>query len=150
MVMEGENEHFSSLDIADSVLQQPEPESWTSVYHQDTTGEQDTPEAPEEWEQIIWPVRPMTCTSPPLSFATVQWDMPDAAAETSSLITECGVVSELGSGSVTIIDATSLSLHQYQDVHFTQEVKEEDDWRIDSQLLDSVLQRAGCDSEVSS
>lgn len=179
MVMEEENEHSSLLDITDSVLQQPQQDSWTSIDHQYINGEQqanvwgetevqinqahetgqldvpptegrDTPEEAEQWEQIIWPVCPMTCTSPPLSFATVQWDMPDLTAETSSLMTDSCAANEPDSGGVTRVDTTSPSLHLFQDVNaelFTQEVREEDD-AIDSLLLNSNLQRTGNDSGV--
>lgn len=165
----------SLLDIADSVLQQPQQDSWTSIDHECINGEQqvdvwgkagvqinqghesgqlitspkeerDTPEEAEQWEQIIWLVRPMTCASPPLSFATVQWDMPDPTPETSSLMTDSSVATELGSDFMTNIDTTSLLLHQFQGVD-AEEVREEEDGS-DSQLLNSNLQWTGSDFEV--
>ncbi|XP_073334128.1 uncharacterized protein [Pagrus major] len=190
MLMAEENVCSSLPDITDLVLQQPQQESWTSIDHQFYNGEQeaivwgetelqinqeretdelrrDTPEEAEQWEQIIWPVRPMSCTSPPISFATVQWDMPDPTvqwdmpdptvqwdmpdptAKASTLMTDSSVANELDSGSVTTLDTTSPSLHQSQGVDvnlFTQEVREEEDG-FDSQFLNSDQERTGNCSE---
>lgn len=169
----------SLLDITDSVLQQPQQDPWTSTDHQCINGEPQAnawdkaelqlnhahesgqlimppqeergpPEEAEPWEQIIWLVHPMTCASPPLSFATVQWDAPDPTPEASSLVTDSSVATELGSNGVTTVEPTSQSLHQFQDLNdevFMREVREEGD-SSDSQLLNSDLQGAGSDSEV--
>lgn len=169
----------SLLDATDSVFPLPQPDSWTSIDHQYVNGEQqanmwgetevqinqtqdavqlrespkegqDSPEEAEQWEQIIWPVRPMSCISPPLSFATVQWDMPDLTAEASSLRTDSSTANELDSGAVTSMDFTSPSLYQYQDVNaelLTEEIIEEERG-IDSQILISDSQKTGIDFEV--
>lgn len=151
----------SLLNVADSVLQQPQQDSWTSIDHQYIAGEKqanvwaeaevqinrsspkegrDTPEETEQWEQIIWPIRPIGCTSPQLSFATVQWDMPDPTADTSLPMTN---------SRVTCVDTASPLLQQFQDIQelFEQEVKEEE-YEIDSQLVNSDLQGTGSKSEV--
>ncbi|KAL7376090.1 hypothetical protein ABVT39_000901 [Epinephelus coioides] len=175
--MEEENLNSSLPDITASVLQQLEQDTWTSINHQFINGEQETdvwgntevqinqahgtdvlslspkaggemPEEAEPWEQIIWPVRPVTCGAP-LSFATVQWDMPDPfAAETPSLMTDSSLANELDSGSVTSQDTTSPSL-QSQGVNagvFIQEGREEGDG-FDSQPLSSNLEWPGNSSE---
>ena len=110
----------------------------------------DAAEEAEQWEQMIWPVRPMSCTSPPISFATVQWDMPDPTAKASTLMTDSSTGHELDSGSVTTLDITSPSFHPSRGVDvdlFTQEVREEEDGE-DSQFLNSDQERAGNCSEV--
>ncbi|GLD55368.1 PH and SEC7 domain-containing protein 3 [Lates japonicus] len=169
----------SSLpDSKGSVLQQPQQEPWTSIDHQCINGEQEaivwgetevqinqahgtdqlnlslkagqeTSEEVEQWEQIIWPVRPMTCTSPPISFATVQWDMPGPFTEMPSLVTDRSLANELDSGGVTSLDTTSLSLHQSDDDNaepVIQGENEEEDG-FDSRLLNSNLEWTGNGSE---
>ncbi|XP_031133705.1 PH and SEC7 domain-containing protein 4 [Sander lucioperca] len=174
LLMEEENLCTSLPDVIDSVLQQPQQDSWTSYI----TGEQEgielgdtelqinqehgtdqlnpspkagreTPEEAEQWEQILWPVCPMTCTSPQLSFATVQWDMPDPSAETLSLMTDSSSASEADSGAVTSLDTTSPSLHQSRDINaelYKREGKGEEDG-FDSWLLNSNLEWTGTSSE---
>uniref|UniRef100_A0A4W6F2M1 Pleckstrin and Sec7 domain containing 4 n=1 Tax=Lates calcarifer TaxID=8187 RepID=A0A4W6F2M1_LATCA len=165
----------SSLpDSKGSVLQQPQEEPWTSIDHQCINGEQEvivwgetevqinqahgtdqlnlslkagqeTSEEVEQWEQIIWPVRPMTCTSPPISFATVQWDMPGTFTEMPSLMTDRSLANELDSGGVTSLDTTSLSLHQSDDDNaepVVQGENEEEDG-FDSRLLNLNLEWTG-------
>ncbi|XP_042364791.1 PH and SEC7 domain-containing protein 4 [Plectropomus leopardus] len=173
--MEEENFCSSLPDITASVLQQPQQDSWTSHDHQYINGEQETavcdstevqinqahgtdqlspkagretPEEAEQWEQIIWPVRSMTCTSAPLSIATVQWDMPHPSAEMPSLMTDSSLANEPDSGSMTSLDSTSPSL-QSQDVSaelFIQDDRGEGDG-FDSRLLISNLEWAGNSSE---
>lgn len=121
--MENEILPSSSHDMADS---------WASV--SDSYAED--PEDLEEWEQIMWPLRPMTCSSPPLSFATVQWDAPDPAAEMSFVLTDGDVDDEVSVGS----GSPPLPRHQ--------EEERGDGWTIDLPLFHAVLQRAGSDSEV--
>lgn len=168
----------SSLpDITDSVLQQPQQDSWTSIDHQYINGElqaivwgetevqinqahgtdqlnvspevgRETPEEAEQWEQIIWQMNPMTCSSAPLSFATVQWDMPDPSTETPSFLTDSSLANELDSGGG--LDATSPLLHQSQDINaelFTREHRGEEDG-FDSWLLNSNLEGTGDGAEV--
>lgn len=137
-------------DITDSVLQQPQQDSWTSVDHQYINGEQEaivwdktaiqinqshgtdqlnltpkagreSPEEAEQLEQIIWPVRPMSCTSPPLSFATVQWDMPG----TPTPMTDSSWTNELDSDDMKRLDTTSPSLQPSEDIN-TEEREEQD------------------------
>ncbi|XP_070845536.1 probable serine/threonine-protein kinase kinX [Chaetodon trifascialis] len=178
MLMEEENVCSSVPDIADSVLQLPQQDSWTSIDHQHIGGEeqaivwgetevqinethgtdqlslspktgQETPAEAEQWEQIIWPVRPMSCISPPISFAKVQWDMPDPTPETSSLMIDSSVANELDSGGVMSLDTTPQSRHQSQDVNaelYREEVREEDAG-FESLLLNSNLERTGSGSE---
>lgn len=178
--MEEESDCSTLIALTDSVLQQPQQDSWTSLEHQHISGKQgadtwaeteveinqvhrmgqlsesltegrDFPEEAEQWEQIIWPVRPLSCTSPPLSFATVQWDVPAPTAEASSLVTrDSAAANQLDFEGVMFVDTTSLSLHQFQgvdDKFLTQEGTAEEDW-VDSQLLNSVLQETENDSEV--
>ncbi|XP_023124094.1 PH and SEC7 domain-containing protein 3 [Amphiprion ocellaris] len=173
--MEEENLCTSSLpDIADSVLQQRLQDSWTSIDPHSINGDQEAlvwgetelqinqaygpdqlslspkaehkpPEEAEQWEQIIWPVCPITCTSPPLSFATVQWDMPDPSTET----TDSSSANELDSEVMTNLDATSESLHQPEDINaelVNQEDREEQE-EFDSQLLKSDTEYTGNKSE---
>ncbi|XP_042250461.1 PH and SEC7 domain-containing protein 2 [Thunnus maccoyii] len=112
--------------------------------------EQENAEEPEQWEQIIWPVRPMSITTAPLSFATVQWDMPDTASETPSLIIDSSLANELDSGSVMSRDTTSPSLQQSQDVNaelLTQEDREEQDGSESWLFLNSDQEFAGNGSE---
>lgn len=110
-------------------------DSWDPVNDQPAEAEREPTEETEEWEQIIWPLRPMTCTSPPLSSATVQWDVPDPATEMSFFVTDGNVDDEVTTGS------SSPALPRDQE-------ESEDDWRIELQLLNSVLLRTGSDSEV--
>lgn len=177
--MEEENLCCSLPDITDSVLQQPQQDSWTTVDRQYINGEQETivwdeteiqinqshgsdqlnlspkagresPEEAEQWEQIIWPVRPMSCTSPPLSFATVQWDMPGPSEETPLLMTDSSLANELDSGGVKSLDVTSLSLHPSEDVNaelFMLEEREEQDG-FHSQYLSSDVEWTGNRFEV--
>ncbi len=172
--MEEENVCSSLPDVKDSVLQQPQQDAWTSTEHQGINGEQqatvwdetdiqmnqahetdqpspptkaggDSSEEAEQWERVIWPVRPMSCTSPLISFATVQWDMPDPAPETPSLMTDSSVANQ-----VISVDTTSPSLHQPQDTDtefLTQEVTEEEDGS-DLQPLKSNLEGTGSSFEV--
>nr|XP_019962805.1 PREDICTED: PH and SEC7 domain-containing protein 3-like [Paralichthys olivaceus]XP_019962806.1 PREDICTED: PH and SEC7 domain-containing protein 3-like [Paralichthys olivaceus]XP_019962807.1 PREDICTED: PH and SEC7 domain-containing protein 3-like [Paralichthys olivaceus] len=155
----------SLLHSTDSVLQQPQQDSWTSAGHHyseeqeitvldetETDGEiiqahgtdelalspktgRETPEEAEHWEHIICPVRP----SAPLSFATVQWDMPDPFTEKPLLVTDSGLANELDSSGMTSLGTTSPSLQQSEDdiaeLFITAE-REEQDW-FDSQLLSS-------------
>lgn len=125
----------SSQDIADPSLREPRRDSWASVSDQCAETDREDMEESEEWEQIIWPPCPMTCTSPLLSFATVQWDVPDPATEMSFVVTDGNMDDEVSAGS------GSPALPQDQE-------EREEDWRIDLQLLHSVLQRTGSDSEV--
>eukprot|EP00066_Takifugu_rubripes_P013879 XP_011603145.1 PREDICTED: PH and SEC7 domain-containing protein 2-like isoform X2 [Takifugu rubripes] len=119
----------SSRDAAE-----PRRDSWDPVNHQPADVDREPTEDTEEWEQIIWPLRPMTCTSPRLSSAMVQWDVPDPATEMSFFVTDADMDDEVSGGS------SSPELPQDQE-------ESEEDWRIDLQLLNSVLQRTGSDSE---
>uniref|UniRef100_A0A8D2ZQ16 PH and SEC7 domain-containing protein 4-like n=1 Tax=Scophthalmus maximus TaxID=52904 RepID=A0A8D2ZQ16_SCOMX len=164
----------SLLHSTDSVLQQPEQDSWTCIDHQYINGEQEafvldeteveinpehgtddlnlspdtgreTPEEAEQWEQIIWPVRPMTCASATLSFATVQWDMPGPFAEKPSLVTDRSLANELYSGGVTSLDAAPPALRQPEDDGselVMKEEREEPDG-FDSQLPNSNVEGIG-------
>ncbi|XP_053266973.1 PH and SEC7 domain-containing protein 3 [Pleuronectes platessa] len=154
----------SLLHSTDSVLQQPQQDSWTSAEHQYISGEQEvtvldktetegeiieahgtdeltsspktgreTPDEAEQWDHIICPVRP----SASLSFATVQWDMPDPFTERPSLVTDRSLANELDSSDVTSLGTTPPSLHQSEDdiaaLLFTEEREELD--RLNSLLL---------------
>lgn len=110
----------------------------------------DSPEETEQWEQIMWPMRSLSCTNTTLSFATVEWDVP------SLHVTDCSVASQLGVGSPSFVDAASLSLHHFQDVEdelLAAERREEDEeeeeknW-INSPLLDSIFKETAKDPEV--
>lgn len=179
--MEEENVGSSSLALTDSVLQLAQQDSWTPLELQHVSGKQvadmwveteaameqvremcqreesqtearDSPEETEQWEQIMWPVRPLSCTSPPLSFATVEWDVP------SPHVTGCGVANQLDAGGKSRVDAASISLHHFQDVDDEllaaegraededEEEEEEKNW-INSPLLDSVLKETANDPE---
>lgn len=175
--MEEENAYSSLLALTDSVLQRAQQDSWTPLELQHATGNQpadawaetqaamegvretsqtearDSPEETEQWEQIVWPVRPLSCTSPPLSFATVEWDVPGPH------VTVCGVANQLDTGGAARVDAASLSLHHFQDVddellaaegraEDEDEGEEEEKNWINSPLLDSVLKETGNDPEV--
>ncbi|KAK5852034.1 hypothetical protein PBY51_023539 [Eleginops maclovinus] len=136
--MEEENACSSLPDVSDSVFQEPQQNSWTSIDHRYVNGEQEivvwgeaeeeinqthktdqlnlspkeereASEEAEEWEHVIWPMQPMPCNSPPLSFATVQWDMPDLSPERPSLMTDSSSANEPDSGAVTTGDTTSPS-----------------------------------------
>lgn len=81
-------------------------------------------DSPEPWEQIICT---MACTSPLLSFATVQWDMPDAPTETPSAVTHSSLANELDCGDAMSGGTTSPSLQPPEDVEdelFRREVTE--------------------------
>ncbi|XP_068431012.1 PH and SEC7 domain-containing protein 4 isoform X2 [Clinocottus analis] len=170
MLMEEENVCSSLPDVTDTVLQQPQQDSWTSMDRQYVNGEEETivwgdaevqmnqalrtdqlgltleagretPEEAEQWEQIEWPLRPMNCTSPPLSFATVQWDMPDPSEAKPSFVTDSSATNEPSSGDCT----TSPSLHQSQGVNanlFIRQGRGEED-EFDSRLLESNLEWTG-------
>ncbi|XP_029372424.1 PH and SEC7 domain-containing protein 4 [Echeneis naucrates] len=176
--MEEELLYSSLLDHTDSVLQQHQQESLTSKQHQHINGEKDpivwgetevqinqahgtdqvnltprageeTPDEAEQWEQMPWSVRPMTCTSPRISCATVQWDMPDPFTETPSFITDKSLANELNYEEVTSSENTSLSLHQIEDDHaelLIQAEREEQDG-FDSELLKSNREWIGNSSE---
>ncbi|KAM9841426.1 uncharacterized protein ACBR49_014880 isoform 2-T5 [Aulostomus maculatus] len=142
-----EEENSSLPDITDSAPLQPQQdhqcingeqeaivwkevqmnkEHWPEQLSLPTKGEEETPEDDEQWGQVIWPVHPMTCTTAPLPFATVQWDMPDTASETPSVSS----ANTLDSGSLMSLDTTSLFLHHPDDVHaelFMQEGRKEQD-----------------------
>nr|XP_020456563.1 uncharacterized protein LOC109960651 isoform X2 [Monopterus albus] len=165
-------------NITESDFQQPHPDSRASADHKYINGEQEAivwgetevqinqshmtdqlslsskagqkiPEEAEEWEQIVWPVRPMTCTSTPLSCATVQWDMPGVSVETYSLMNDSSLANKLDSGGVTCRDSTSPSPHQSEDVNaelFVLEEREEHDGS-NSQLLSSVIEWTGSSYE---
>lgn len=133
--MEHEILPSSSQENADSLLRELRRDSWASANEQYADTDREDTEESEEWEQIIWPLRPMTCTSPPLSFATVQWDMPDPTTEMSFVVTDGNMDDEVSAGS------SSPELPQDRE-------EREEGWRIDLQLLHSVVQRTGSDSEV--
>ncbi|XP_037340912.2 PH and SEC7 domain-containing protein 4 isoform X2 [Pungitius pungitius] len=81
------------------------------------TQEEAGPETQEEaaqWGQTVWQ---LTCTGAPLSFATVQWDVPDPPAATSLHVTDMGSANEPTPGGVTSLDGTSPSLHRSQGVN---------------------------------
>lgn len=180
--MEEENACSSLLALTESVLQLTQQDSWTPLELQHVSGNQpadvwaeteaameqvremcqrgeseteaaDSPEETEQWEQIMWPVRPLSCTSPPLSFATVEWDVP------SPHVTGCGVANQLDARGTSRVDAASLSLHHFQEVDVEllavegraededEEEEEEKNW-INSPLLDSVLKETANDPEV--
>lgn len=177
--MEEENLCCSLPHIIDSALQQSQQDSGTSVNHQYINGEQEaivwgetemqinqshgtdqlnlsqkagreSPEEAEQWEQIIYPVRPMSCTSAPLSFATVQWDMPGSSEQMPSLVTDSSLANELDSGGVTSLPSTSPSLHESEDFDaelFMPEEREEQDG-FDQQFLDSDVEWTGNGFEV--
>lgn len=178
--MEEENFCSSLPFITDSVLQQPQQDSCTAAEHSYINGEQEvvvwgdtevqineqheiqqlhlpsqeggeSPEEIQQWEQIIWPVRPMTSTAAQLSFATVQWDMPGTASETPTLVTDSSSANKQDSGGVMSVDITSPSLQQSQDINaelFTQEEREEEDGNESWLLLNSDLEFTGNGSEV--
>lgn len=179
--MEEENACSSLLALTDSVLQLAHQDSWTPLQLQHISGNQpadvwaetevameqvremcqcgespteaaESPEETEQWEQIMWPVRPLSCTSPPLSFATVEWDVP------SPHVTGCGVANQLDARDTSRVDAASLPLHHFQDVddelvavdcraEDEDDEEEEKNW-INSPLLDSVLKETTNDPEV--
>lgn len=123
--MEEESLCSSIQDIRDSAAQKSQQESRTSSDHLHLNGQQETvvwhetetqinmmhsterlsplpkgrlqspEEAENQWEQIVLPVYPMTCTAAPLSFATVQWDMPDLSTEVPSTTTDSCLADEL-------------------------------------------------------
>ncbi|XP_054612875.1 PH and SEC7 domain-containing protein 1 [Dunckerocampus dactyliophorus] len=79
-------------------LTAPLRHSWSSKAQQHLNGEaKSEEERVDEWEQTIWPTRPLHYAAAALSFATVQWEIPDAAAETRSLTTDGNVTSALDS-----------------------------------------------------
>ncbi|XP_026153453.1 PH and SEC7 domain-containing protein 4 [Mastacembelus armatus] len=160
-----EDKNFFSPDISNSNLEQLQPGSLTSIDHTYINGEQetdlqlnqahgtdqlnvslkagqDTPEEAEQWEQIIWPVRPMTCTGAPLSFATVQWDVPDPPAETPSFMNDSSLANELDSDDMTCLDTTSPSFHPSEDVN-AELFMQEEGGEQDSEILNSDLQWTG-------
>lgn len=132
MAMEDEILPSSSRPMAASSSPQPRRDMWASVHEQ--PADVDREEA-EEWEQIMWLLHPLPCASPPLSFATVQWDVPDPAAEMSFIVTDGNMEDEVGAGS------RSPPLPDDQE-------ERDDDWRLDLLFLHPVLQRTGSDSEV--
>ncbi|KAK2888256.1 PH and SEC7 domain-containing protein 2 [Channa argus] len=93
----------------------------------------------EQWEQVIWPVHPVSCNSA-LSFATVQWDM--LGEETPSLMTDSSLASELKSCGVMSLTPTSLPLHSCADgnaeLFILADREEQDGFR--SQLRNSDLE----------
>lgn len=124
----------SSQGAPHPALREPRRDSWGSANDQRADEEKELVET-EEWEQIVWPLRPMACTSPLLSFATVQWDVPGPATEMSFVMTDGTMGDEVSTGS------SSPALPQDQE-------DSEEGWRINLQLLNSVLQTTGSDSEV--
>ncbi|KAK5879041.1 hypothetical protein CesoFtcFv8_024388 [Champsocephalus esox] len=173
--MEEENVCSSLPDVPDSVFQEPREDSWTSIDHRHVNGEQESAECgvaeaeingkdqlnlsptaggeaseeAEEWEQIQWSMQPMPCSSPPLSFCTVQWDMPDLSAEGPSLMTDSSSANEPDSGAVTSGDTTSPALHPSEGVHaelLTQGDRREGDG-FNTRLLNSNLEWTGNISE---
>ncbi|XP_042158285.1 PH and SEC7 domain-containing protein 4 isoform X1 [Oncorhynchus tshawytscha] len=73
-------------------------------------------EEPEEhWDSMTLPVYPMTCPSVLLSFATVQWDMPDLSPDTPFPMTDNSLADELDSSGAASLDWTlnPLSLHHH-------------------------------------
>lgn len=165
-------------DVTDSVLQQPQQDSWTSMDHQYVNGEEETiawgdtevqmnrahgtdqlglfleagresPEEAEQWEQIVWPAHPVTCAGAPLSFATVQWDMPDPSAATPSFRADGGVANEPSSGGSESLGTASPSLHQSQRVNadlFIRQGRVDRD-EVDSRFLNFHRERTGNGSE---
>ena len=177
--MEEENSCAPLPEDVESVLQQPYQDSSPSSDHQCINGEQETimedetemqihqtqqadqvcpslntdcvtPEETEQWEQNVWEMRPISCSSPPFSFATVEWDMPDPSAETPQLMTDSISANEPHSGGVTTAGSVSPSLHRPPDINaelFKQDDKEEHDG-LDSWLFLSDSEWTGGDSEV--
>lgn len=133
-----------SPDITDCIHQQPPQESWTSINllngQQEASADGadagsvsleaggESPEEAEQWEQLVWPARPVSC-------ATVQWDVP-TAAETPEVVAD--------------LDGTPPSALQPQDVRAEQL---EEEWRaqydgFDSQPLDWDLHWTGNYTEL--
>ncbi|XP_030598511.1 PH and SEC7 domain-containing protein 4 isoform X2 [Archocentrus centrarchus] len=168
--MEEENVCTSLTVVTDSLLQQPLHGSCNSLGQQSINGEEEavilsdqvcltpkegheTSEEAEQWEQMIWPVCHVNCTSPPLSFATVQWDMPDPTAEQPPLVTDSSSANELDftdGRAVTNLGSTSPSFHESEeDVSaepFKLRDREEQD-ELDSPLLNSEPEWTGSDTE---
>ncbi|KAF3849065.1 hypothetical protein F7725_015562 [Dissostichus mawsoni] len=176
--MEEENVCSSLPDVPDSVFQEPRQDSWTSIDHRYVNGEQESAECgdaeaeinqthgkdqlnlsptaggeaseeAEEWEQIQWSMQPMPCSSPPLSFCTVQWDMPDLSAEGPSLMTDSSSANGPDSVAVTSGDTTSPALHPSEGVNaelLTQGDRGEGDG-FNLRLLNSNLEWTGNISE---
>ncbi|XP_037548075.1 PH and SEC7 domain-containing protein 1 [Nematolebias whitei] len=166
--MEEENLCSSMPDCVETV---PEQESGTSADQQSINGEQEVvvwgetevqislTEKPNDFSfspmadgkveegepcEETWSPHPITCSSPPISVATVQWDMPDSCTETPSLMTDSSLASELDFRSLI---STSPSLHQPQAVDielFEQGDKEEQDV---TPFLDSAIACSGNDTQ---
>lgn len=145
--MEEENICSSLPDVTAAAFQQDSSPSldhlWVNEGQQDAVSDDtevcdtDFSLEAESWEQVIWPVRPMVCTSPPLSFAMVQWDMPDTSAETPSAVTHSGLANKLDCADVIRGGATSPSLQppeDGEDEFFREEVRETEE-RFESELL---------------
>ncbi|XP_013765355.1 PH and SEC7 domain-containing protein 1 isoform X2 [Pundamilia nyererei] len=165
--MEEDSLCTSQTVATDSVLQQ---ESSNCIDHQSINWEEeaaalsdqanlspkkgcDASEEAEQWGQMMWPVCHVNCTSPPLSFATVQWDMPDPAAEQPLLMTDSSSANELDFEDVSAVTnegSTSPSLHESQeDVSaelFKAESREEEAG-LDPQPLNSEPEWTGSDTE---
>lgn len=162
----------SMPDCVETVLPQPEQESGTSADQRSIDGEKDVvvwgetevqislTEKPNDFSfspvvdgkaeegepcEETWSPHPITCSSPPISVATVQWDMPGSCTETPSLMTDSSLASELDFMSLI---STSPSLQQRQAVDielFEQGDKEEQD---DTWFLDSTVACSGNDTQV--
>lgn len=109
--MEGE-----TLCSADFLPEQPTKDSWSSANHQYMNGEPEALTWSEKGNQIHhkhtteplslppnggeeppeWPVPPMTCTAAALSFATVQWEMPDTASDPPSSTADSSLADVMG------------------------------------------------------
>lgn len=166
--MEEDSLCTSQTVATDSVLQQ---ESSNGIDHQSINGEEeaaalsdqanlspkegcDASEEAEQWGQMMWPVCHVNCTSPPLSFATVQWDMPNPAAEPPLLMTDSSSANELDFEDVSAVTnegSTSPSLHESQEDVSAEPFKaesREEEAGLDPQPLNSEPEWTGSDTEV--
>ncbi|XP_013859141.1 PH and SEC7 domain-containing protein 1 [Austrofundulus limnaeus] len=163
--MEEENACSSMPDCVEAALPQPEQECRTSTGQQSINGAKevmvwgetqvqmrfrdepkagDVSEEAEEGEET-WSAQTFTCTSPPISVATVEWDMHDSCTETSLLMTDSSLANELD---FTSLISTSPSFHWLQeaDVELLEQWgKEEPD---DAELLSSTVACSGNDTQT--
>lgn len=170
-LMEEEISHSSTPDCVEAVLPQPEQESRTSPDQQSSNGANEVmvwgetevqmrsteepnvfsfspkadnmSEEAEECEETTWSPHP--CTSPPISVATVQWDVHNSCTETPLLMTDSSLANELDFRSLI---RTSPLFHRLQEADIELLVQGDKEEQDDTELLSSTVARSGNDSQV--
>lgn len=165
--MEEENSRSSMPDCVEAVLPQPQQESRSSTDQRSINGAQEvmmwgetdvqmrfteepnvfsfSPKAEADvCEETPWSPHPFTCTSPPVSVATVQWDV-HSCTETPLLTTDSSLANELNFRNLI---STSPSFHPLEEADIELSEQGDKEEQDDAELLSSTVACSGNETQV--